>query len=687
MKTTISICSLVFAIIIMPFSKVSAQWVQTSGPFGGGGMVRAFGSLSDSTDSSYLFAGAYLGGVFRSSDNGETWTTINTGLTDTDINCFAALGTNLFVGTAAGVFHSSNEGTTWSASSTGLTNTYIFSLVVSGANLFAGTNNGVFLSTDNGANWIKSGLRGYGVNVLAISGSNLLAGTNYGGVFLSTNNGASWTNPNKSGSRTNCLAVSGTNIFAGTSDGIFRSTDSGTNWTMVTPLSTIPEVISLTFSGTKLFAGTNGICLSTDNGVNWTVADSGISVYSLFVSGGKIFAGTWVAGIIVSTNDGTSWSEVDYTDVNVNALAVSGTYILAGTQKGIFLSTNGGKNWTLNNSGMPTNAFISSFALSGGNLFAGGLGLYLSTNSGFTWTQPGSTSFPIARLAVLGSDLFAGSLSGIYRSTDNGISWTADDSGSTLLPELDVWSFAISGKNIYAGTDGGYVYLSTDNGGSWRVVLTGGAFYALTVSGADIFAACTAHSGGTHIYLSTDNGASWTVSDSGLAGVSVHSFVVSGDNIFAGTDGAGIYISANHGTNWRAVNSGLQEELVFNDLICSGTDLFAATSAGVWRRPISEMTNVKTSHVEIPTTFSLLQNYPNPFNPATTISFNLSSKVFVSVMVFDIVGREVATIVSEEMRAGQYSRQWDASKQSSGVYFCRLQAGAFTETKKLVLLK
>jgi hypothetical protein len=85
--------------------------------------------------------------------------------------------------------------------------------------------------------------------------------------------------------------------------------------------------------------------------------------------------------------------------------------------------------------------------------------------------------------------------------------------------------------------------------------------------------------------------------------------------------------------------------------------------------------------------FVLNQNYPNPFNPMTTISFILPSKSFVSLKVFDLLGKEVTTIVSEEMPAGNYSRQWNANGMPSGVYFYRLQAGSYTETKKLILLR
>ncbi|HEY3372739.1 MAG TPA: family 16 glycosylhydrolase [Prolixibacteraceae bacterium] len=84
---------------------------------------------------------------------------------------------------------------------------------------------------------------------------------------------------------------------------------------------------------------------------------------------------------------------------------------------------------------------------------------------------------------------------------------------------------------------------------------------------------------------------------------------------------------------------------------------------------------------------SLDQNYPNPFNTSTTIAFNLPSKSYVSLNVLNSNGQQVATIESKELPAGNYQRQWDASAFPGGIYFYRLQAGSFTETKKLLLLK
>ncbi len=89
----------------------------------------------------------------------------------------------------------------------------------------------------------------------------------------------------------------------------------------------------------------------------------------------------------------------------------------------------------------------------------------------------------------------------------------------------------------------------------------------------------------------------------------------------------------------------------------------------------------------IPTSFALYQNYPNPFNPSTAISYQLSAVSFVTLKVYDMLGREVATLANQRQNAGSYTVTFDAGKLPSGVYFYRLTAGSMTETKKMVLIK
>lgn len=89
----------------------------------------------------------------------------------------------------------------------------------------------------------------------------------------------------------------------------------------------------------------------------------------------------------------------------------------------------------------------------------------------------------------------------------------------------------------------------------------------------------------------------------------------------------------------------------------------------------------------VPTEFSLKQNYPNPFNPTTKIQFMIPKTSEVKIVIFDIAGREIETLVNEEMSSGTYEADWDGSKYSSGVYFYKLETESFAETRKMVLLK
>jgi len=93
------------------------------------------------------------------------------------------------------------------------------------------------------------------------------------------------------------------------------------------------------------------------------------------------------------------------------------------------------------------------------------------------------------------------------------------------------------------------------------------------------------------------------------------------------------------------------------------------------------------NETKVPLSFKLYQSYPNPFNPNTTINFSIPTSSFVTLKIFDVNGKEVTTIVSEQIPAGNHSKQWNAIDMPTGVYFYRLQVGSFKDTKKLILLK
>jgi hypothetical protein len=328
----------------------------------------------------------------------------------------------------------------------------------------------------------------------------------------------------------------------------------------------------------------------------------------------------------------------------VNALAVSGKNVFAGlSMYGVYLSTDSGASWTQVNAGL-TSRNVISFGLSGENLFAGTRagGVFISTNNGTSWNQTALSGHYVHSIAVLDTTLFAGTEgNGVFRLTNTDSGWTVIDSN---LTSTYVSALALSNTNIFAGTYGGGVFISTDNG------------------------------------------ANWTAVNNGLTNKSVMSLAVSGENLFAGTLGGGVFISTDDGSNWT--QSGLATNYVYA-LAIDDTNIFAGTDGnGVWKRPLSEMiADVKPTSHDLPTQYALNQNYPNPFNPNTTINYHLPTQSNVTLKVYDVLGREVATLVNGVEEPGYKLVTLDASRLSSGVYYYRLQAGNYVETKKLVLLK
>jgi hypothetical protein len=251
----------------------------------------------------------------------------------------------------------------------------------------------------------------------------------------------------------------------------------------------------------------------------------------------------------------------------------------------------------------------------------------------------GLTNTNVYSLAISGLNIFAGTGDGVFLSSDRGTSWSAANSGMT---NAHIYSLVFSGTNLFAGTDSGKVYRSTNNGATWTSVRVATyAMYALAVSGTVLFAGSV---GIESVYRSTDNG-----------------------------------------TNWQGI--GLSADV--RALAVSGTDLYAGgIGGGVARRPLSEITSVEHgSGGAVPTSVALGQNYPNPFNPTTIISYALPKSATVSLRIFNTLGQEIAALVNERKEAGYFQTTWNAGNVPSGIYFYRLQATDFVETKKMIVLR
>jgi hypothetical protein len=199
-------------------------------------------------------------------------------------------------------------------------------------------------------------------------------------------------------------------------------------------------------------------------------------------------------------------------------------------------------------------------------------------------------------------------------------------------------------------------------------------------------------------------GKSWSALSTGLPQNSmVTALATSGTNLFAGIYEKGVFLSTNNGITWSEVNTGLSGLIGYQmpfvyALAVSGTNLFAVINGVVWQRPLSEMiTSVQPISEDRPARFGLDQNYPNPFNPTTTIQFTIVSaqsgsasggnRQLTIVKVFDVLGREVATLVNEVKEPGTYTVQFSGSGLASGLYFYRLSAGQYVECRKMVVMK
>ena len=367
------------------------------------------------------------------------------------------------------------------------------------------------------------------------------------------------------------------------------------------------------------------------------------------VSGTNLFAG--IGGLFVSTNNGTSWTEIGFTNYNVNALAVSEGNLFAGTDGGgIFLSSDNGANWSAVNQGLPKDNYgyirISDFAVMGTNLFAGNLGggVFLSTNNGASWmtVNTGLNNTFVWSLAVYGTNLFAGTYAGVFLSTNNGASWTAVNTGGT---NSTVLSLAVSGTNLFAGTNDSGVFLSTDNGASWIAVNSGlpnDEVWSLAVSGTNLFAG-TYDSG---VFLSTNNGLSWTAVNTGLICTNIYALAVLDTSLFAGTLN-GVFLSTNNGMNWRDVSPGITTRIVSLEAI--GTSVFAGNMWGGVYRLMDNETSWTRLNLQLPIfrSVSCFANVGSNLFAGTTMAFGSGPGVFLSTnngITWNLVNNGLADI-------------------------------------------
>lgn len=307
-----------------------------------------------------------------------------------------------------------------------------------------------------------------------------------------------------------------------------------------------------------------------------------------------------------------------------------------------------------------------------------------STNDGVSWEQEmritnssGSSLHPSiyapgAYVHVAWSDDRDGNKEIYYkRSLDAGVTWLQDMRLTSDTAESNYPSVSIGGNVVYVvwqdNRTGWDIYgkRSLDGGSSWEsdTRLTNdisNSFYPSLISSTNILHVVwqDVRDGNWEIYYkrSLNDGATWE-NDTRLTNSAFDSFYPS-----VTVSGTAVYVY------WQDNRDG-NFEMYFK------TD------------PTGNPIGIVNISSEVPQSFSLLQNYPNPFNPETNIKFLVSKQAFVNIAVYDNLGREITTLVNQQLNPGTYRVNWNASNYPSGVYFYKLISDKYTETRKMVLLK
>ncbi|MFH1161884.1 MAG: T9SS type A sorting domain-containing protein [Candidatus Jorgensenbacteria bacterium] len=388
------------------------------------------------------------------------------------------------------------------------------------------------------------------------------------------------------------------------------------------------------------------------------------NVLSLFVdANGDILAAMSRKALLRSTDDGKTWKQIFKKDFLSNfgfdvIRDKKTNAILYGSGSGIFRSTDEGGNWDFVWSAGGGGCFL---AKPDGSILGGmGWRITQSDDGGITWREifyDSRNYFNVEELAMnpkTGS-IFAGVADtiglGVLRSTNDGKTWHQSNEG---LGDLHVWAVAADSNGIvYAGVERKGLYRSTDDGDTWE-----------KVPGFDASAR-----NGTAIFVLKPNlmfvGFGW------LGG---------GD-----PSGKGGVFKCD-GKEWTQI---VADSTLVMSLAVKGKSLLVGTWNAIYRvdGAIDTPTAVDDYPSSVPTAFVLSQNYPNPFNPSTTIEFSLPKRSDVSVTIWNTIGQKIETLVDGEMEPGTHRIVWDAGSFPSGVYFYQLKAGAFTETKWMVLVK
>ena len=690
-----ALLSFALAINIPPqTASQTLSWEPTNGPFGG----KVAALAVDSTGA--ILASEEFTGVFRSTDDGQTWKRCSS--LDYVAPILVEPSGKVIAVSHYGIELSSDNGCTWKLSSDNIDSTYptTLSLGPTGS-VFAGTYHGVFRSTDGGEHWLKvsAGLTAPDVRAIAILDNGLMfAGTSTGPVFISSDGGDHWSpTPHPAGQNSIfcMLALPGNSVLVSAGGGLFRSDDSGKSWVDLTHVYGGPFNQMYLDSSGSVFAATSGygIVKSTDRGNSWLPLNQGLTtIYALAVIGSShstLIGGTQFRGVWRLENSDSQWLQTGLNTLGIHEILAHGSYLLASVPYGLSRTVDWGTHWR----GISPDyaySFVQLESSPSGSVIGVSetKGIFRSNDTGATWQwlfggfiTEGYAPW-VRTIVVHPSGTIVASGDSTYRSLNDGVSWESIPN----VPAANAFATGPEG-NIYAGSGDG-IWVSTDQGAHWD---------SLGFKGEDVDVITVDHDGrhmysfvsGRGLMRSSDGGASWrdSYASPGLYYYFGSVVVNAIHQVFYMPFDAGVARSTDYGDSWTDMSLGLPSPYLWTLAIDSSGYLFAGTNEDGVYRTNQSTTGIQQDVHALPSTTLLLQNYPNPFNPSTSIKFELPRTSQVSLTVFDMLGRQVSVLVNEKRDAGVYEVKFDGSGLSSGVYLYRIQAGTFVQTRKLLLLR
>ena len=290
------------------------------------------------------------------------------------------------------------------------------------------------------------------------------------------------------------------------------------------------------------------------------------------------------------------------------------------------------------------------------------------------------------------------------RTNDGGENWNIMENNKPIYASGDTWrrldfaSMDIGYFNEnYSGHENQGIMKTHDGGNNWNVLIPDIGIRVMKFYNEDIGLVITSRYDSVQnrtpvMYRTIDGGNSWTdyIMDFDVSGSDIEFMPDDPSHVWL-LDFRGLFFSSDTGKTWIKNDS--------TDINPSGTDIVFVDDEHGWILDYGGklyytnnnggiITDVKNDKKEVlPTEFKLFQNYPNPFNPSTTISYSLPLNGFVKLNVYDLLGREVESLVNKEQPSGNYKVEFNASSLTSGIYFYKLECNGFSKTSKLILLK